>query len=295
MRTVALKLTASLFIVLMASAHAMSQQPRRYPPFTVVTRSTEYDASGNVVTVRMLTSYHSSTGDWRLVGRNGTDQYATVYRQGKGVYQSSSRSSRLIKMTDHAPGCPIRTAEELRRDPAFTRTEEVLGFTACVWTERPRKDFQVEHYFVPELGGGTPFKQVQTNTNGPKFVEEPVSVTLGEPAAIDVTGPDYLVIEQEPTFSNTLHQQLLVKSDPEYPVEALSQGASGVVKVTITVDESGNIIMARALPGNTPESLRMAATDAAYKARFKPTVVDGKPIVVKGIVEYEFILRKGNR
>ena len=295
MSTRILKLTASLFIGLLVSAQAIGQEPRRYPPFTLVTRSSEYDANSNLISVRFQTTYYSSTGDWRLVQRIGADEYATIYRHGKGVYQSSSRSSRQIKLTAHAPGCPIRTAEELRRDRNFTRTEQVLGFTAYVWTERLRNDFQVEHYFVPELGGGTPFKQIQTYTNGPKFVREPVSVTLGEPAASDVNGPDYLVIDQEPEFSNKLNQQLVSKPDPDYPADALSQRVSGRVMVMVTVDESGNVIVANALPGDSPESLRTAAIDAAYKATFKRTFVNGKPIVVKGIIEYTFVLPKENK
>ena len=62
-----------------------------------------------------------------------------------------------------------------------------------------------------------------------------------------------------------------------------------------TVDESGNVIAASALTGNSPESLRVAAADAAFKATFKPTVVDGRPIVSKGIIEYTFVLPKTNR
>jgi len=286
-----LRLTASLFIALLVSAYAMGQD-RSYPPYTVATRSTEYDANGNVVTVQTSTSFHSSTGDWRVVWRDGTAETATLYRRGQGVYQSNSRSSRIIKLTNHAPGCPIRTAEQLRADPKFTRTEQVLGFTAYVWTEHPFKDFQVEHYFVPELGGGIPFKQIQTYTNGPKFVKEPLSVTLGEPATADITGPDYLVIDQEPTFSKQLSQQLVSKPDPEYPAAALSERVAGYVQVTVTVDERGNVIMAGALPGKSPESLRAAAAEAAYKATFRPTFVNGRPVVVKGIIDYPFILPK---
>jgi hypothetical protein len=34
-----------------------------------------------------------------------------------------------------------------------------------------------------------------------KFVSQPINVTLGEPAAMEITGPDYLVIEQVPAFA----------------------------------------------------------------------------------------------
>ena len=270
---------------------AMAQQPRTYPPFTVVSRSTEYDAKGEIVSASTQTRYESSSGDWRSVGKSGGYEVASLYRRGRGVYMSNSRTLRTIKQSGHAPGCPIRTAEELRRDPKFDRTEEVLGFTAYVWIDRPKKDLQIEHYYVPELGGGTPFKQVTTYTNGPKFVSEPISVTLGEPDGSNITGPDYFVIEQEPIFLQNIREQLLSKPDPDYPAEALAKGVSGFVNVTVTVDEAGNVIVAGALTG-APQILREAAVEAAYKATFKPLIRDGIPVVTKGIIDYQFVLPK---
>lgn len=285
-------LIASLFVANLLCVAAMGQQPRKYPPFTSVTRLTEYDAKDQIVRVSTSIRYESSTGDWRVVGKSGNDEQATLYRRGKGVYQSNSRTTRIIKQSDHAPGCPLRSAEELRSDPKFTRTEEVLGFTAYVWVDRLSKDLQVEHYFVPELGGGTPFKQVTTYTNGRKFISEPISVTLGEPAATDVTGPDYLTIEQEPIFLRNIGDQLLSKPKPEYPADALFRGLSGSVNVTVTVDETGHVIAASALSGSAPQSLRDAALEAAYKALFRPIIIEGRAVVAKGFIDYQFVFRK---
>jgi TonB family protein len=271
---------------------AMAQQPRTYPAFTVVIRSTEYNAKGEVLSVSTNTRYESSSGDWRSVGKSAGYEVASLYRRGRGVYMSNSRTLRLIKESGHAPGCPIRTAEELRGDPKFDRTEEVLGLTAYVWIDRPNNDLQIEHYFVPELGGGTPFKQVTTYTNGPKFVSEPISVTLGEPDASNITGPDYIVIEQEPTFLNNLREQLLSKPDPDYPAEAVTRGVSGFVNVMVTVDQAGNVIVAGARPGSAPQILREAAVEAAYKATFKPIIRDGIPVVARGFIDYQFVLPK---
>ena len=285
-------LIALLFVANLLCVAAMGQQPRTYPPFTLVSRYTEYDAKGQILSVSTSTRYESSTGTWRSVSKSEDDEQATLYRRGKGVYQSNSRTNRIIKQSGHAPGCPLRTAEELRGDPKFVRTEEVLGFTAYVLADRRPNDVLIEHYFVPELGGGTPFKQVTTYTNGPKFVNEPVNVTLGEPNATDVTGPDYLAIEQEPIFLRNLGEQLLSKPDPDYPAEALSVGLSGFVNVTVTVDETGRVITAGALAGNAVQSLRQAAVEAAYKASFKTIVVEGRPVVAKGIISYQFVLPK---
>jgi TonB family protein len=257
-----------------------------------VSRLTEYDAREQIVRVSTHTRYESSNGDWRVAFKSGNDEQATLYRRGKGVYQSNSRATRIIKQSDHAPGCPLRTGEELRRDPKFSRTEEVLGYTAYVLIDRPSKDLQIEHYFVPELGGGTPFKQVTTYTNGPKFVNEPVSVKLGEPDATDLAGPDYLIIEQVPIFLRNIGEQLLSKPNPDYPADALSMGLSGFVNVTVTIDETGRVIAAASMSGTASQSLRDAAVEAAYKASFKPIFVEGRAVVAKGIIDYQFVLPK---
>lgn len=288
-------LVASLFVANLLCADAMGQvgqQPQTYPPFTVVIRYTEYDSKGEIVRVSTYTRYQSSNGDWRSVVKYGDEEHATLYRRGRGFYHSNSRTLRIIKSMDHAPGCPLRTAEELRHDRKFARTEEVLGFTAYVWVDRPAENLQMEHYFVPELGGGTPFKQVTAYKNGPKVVTEPISVTLGEPDAIDITGPDYLVIEQAPIFFRNLGEQLISKPDPDYPAEALARRLSGSVNVQVTVDENGSVINAGAMAGGAPQSLREAAVEAAYKASFKPVIVDGRAVVVNGIIDYHFVLPK---
>jgi len=290
MRSRVYTMVASLFVATLLCAEAMGQQS--YPPYTLVTRYTQYDANGETVRVSTNTRYQSSSGDWRSVGKVGSGEQATLYRRGRGVFHSDSRTSRLIKSMDHAPGCPIRTGEDLRRDPKFARTEEVLGLTAYVWIESPAKDMTVEHYFVPELGGGTPFKQVTTYKNGPKFVSEPLSVTLGEPAASDVTGPDYLIVDQPPVFLKNINEHLLSKPDPGYPTEALVHRWSGVVRVIVTVDETGAVITVTALDGFAPDSLRDAAMDAAYKASFKPVISEGKIVIAKGILDYRFDLPK---
>jgi len=281
---------AALFVATLLCVDATCQQP--YPPYTLVSRLTQYDANGEIVRVSTHTRYQSSTGDWRVVSKSDGAERATLYQRGRGVFNSDSRTSRIIKSTDHAPGCPIRTGEELRQDRKFARTEEVLGFTAHVLIESPSKDLLIEHYYVAELGGGTPFKQVTTYKDGPKFVEEPVSVTLGEPAAIDVTGPDYLVVEQTPVFVKNIDEHLFSKPNPDYPTEALVHGWSGVVLVMVIVDESGTVISYGCLDGFASQSLRDAAIEAAYKASFKPVIAAGKVVVAKGILDYRFVLPK---
>ncbi|HET8781692.1 MAG TPA: energy transducer TonB [Pyrinomonadaceae bacterium] len=287
-----LTFVATLFAANLLCGSVMGQQERKYPAYTLVTRSTEYGVKGEELRVWTSTRYESSTGDSRSVSKSDGYEHANLYRRGRGVYQSNSRTSRLIKEMSHAPGCPLRTAEELRADPKFARTEDVLGYTAYVLIDRTVKDLVLEHYYVAELGGGKPVKSKTTHASGFRFEAEPISIKLGEPDPLDVTGPDYLVIEQEPRWSNNLHEQVISKPDPEYPAEAIARGLSGTVSLMVTVDDLGQVVVAAVRPGSAPSPLREAAVEAAYKASFKPMVVDGRPAIARGFINYEFVLPK---
>lgn len=73
---------------------------------------------------------------------------------------------------------------------------------------------------------------------------------------------------------------------PAYPPAARAIGAQGVVTVQITVDETGNVISAKAVDGNP--LLRQAAVAAAWKAKFDPTKLSDVPVKVTGIITYNF-------
>jgi TonB family protein len=64
------------------------------------------------------------------------------------------------------------------------------------------------------------------------------------------------------------------------------------VNVTVTIDETGRVIFAGASAGRGPQSLCEAAVEAAYKASFKPAIVEGRAVVAKGFVDYQFVLPK---
>ena len=73
---------------------------------------------------------------------------------------------------------------------------------------------------------------------------------------------------------------------PVYSAAARAVGAKGAVTVQITVDEEGKVISAKALDGNP--MLRVAAVEAAWKAKFKPTTLTGVPVKVTGLITYHF-------
>ncbi|MGQ0542625.1 MAG: TonB family protein [Blastocatellia bacterium] len=75
---------------------------------------------------------------------------------------------------------------------------------------------------------------------------------------------------------------------PIYPVTARSIRATGVVRVEIVVNETGDVTEIQKTSGNA--LLQSAARDAIRKWKFKPFVVDGQPVRATGFVNFNFSL-----
>lgn len=73
---------------------------------------------------------------------------------------------------------------------------------------------------------------------------------------------------------------------PPYPAPAKAVGANGTVNVQVTIDETGNVISAKAVSGHP--LLRQAAEDAARKAKFTPTYLSKTAVKVNGLIVYNF-------
>ena len=75
---------------------------------------------------------------------------------------------------------------------------------------------------------------------------------------------------------------------PIYSAMAKMMRLQGDVTVQILIDESGNVVSAKAVSGHpilAPEAVR-----AARQARFKPTTLSGQPVKVSGLITYSFKL-----
>lgn len=85
-----------------------------------------------------------------------------------------------------------------------------------------------------------------------------------------------------------LNGKATTKPQPAYPALALAARAQGTVTVQVTVDEEGYIIEAKAVSGHP--LLHQAAVQAARQARFAPTLLEGKPVKVMGVITYNFVI-----
>ena len=93
-----------------------------------------------------------------------------------------------------------------------------------------------------------------------------------------------------PVESGVVNGKAISKPQPAYPAEAKHARAEGTVEVDMLISENGTVLSACAR-GDVHASLKAASEFAAYNARFTPTLLDGKPVKVRGVITYRFVLR----
>jgi protein TonB len=107
--------------------------------------------------------------------------------------------------------------------------------------------------------------------------------------------PEKKTEEQPPTqlqplrkSGGVLQGSALRRVSPTYPRLARVSRTTGAVVVEVVVDESGNVISARALDGHP--LLREAAVYAARQWKWKATLLSGVPVQVVGTITFNFTL-----
>jgi TonB family protein len=78
------------------------------------------------------------------------------------------------------------------------------------------------------------------------------------------------------------------KEKPSYPAAAAAARLSGKVFIQVEIDENGKVTDAKILCG--ADLLAVASREAAFKWRFKPTTLSGKPVKVMGVLTFNFEL-----
>jgi TonB family protein len=115
--------------------------------------------------------------------------------------------------------------------------------------------------------------------------------TLKQPAPLIIVGTLNGKTKEsgEKITRDVQNGRVLSLPQPEYPPLARAAHASGAVDVQVLIDEHGNVVWAQALLGHP--LLRPAAVAAARAAKFSPTVWDGEPVRVMGVITYNFVAR----
>lgn len=140
-----------------------------------------------------------------------------------------------------------------------------------------------------------PPKTEQPRIEQPKREDPPKQIVVQNPQPTDSTeavkqsGPAAETPKAEgPMDVGSLIAYATKQSSPVYPPAAKSMRSTGVVRVEVTVDESGQVAEVQKTSG--PPLLQTAAKDAVRKWRFKPFTRDGQPVRAVGFVNFNFSL-----
>lgn len=154
--------------------------------------------------------------------------------------------------------------------------------------------FDKHEYIPPGAGFG----------GGEKGVAAGVPPPPGPPVVTDaIEAPEARVVKPTPTPapeppkrqgpvrvpSSVLSGKAVAKPAPPYPPIARQIRQEGTVAVQIVVDEQGRVVSAKATSG--PPLLLLAAERAALQARFTPTMLNGQPVKISGVITYNFVLQ----
>ncbi|MCY3883664.1 MAG: energy transducer TonB [Gammaproteobacteria bacterium] len=111
-----------------------------------------------------------------------------------------------------------------------------------------------------DLSGGDGWTAIEFDTQGP-------------------SGPDIGIGD----YSSDGEYLPIVKVRPQYPRRALQRGIEGYVIVMFTVTENGTVEDPSVFEADPPGIFDRAAMQAALKFKYRPRVVDGVPIRVRGV------------
>lgn len=81
----------------------------------------------------------------------------------------------------------------------------------------------------------------------------------------------------------------ILKVQPAYPISAKRNRVQGTVLVQVVIDEIGSVTQTTIISG--PNELRNDSEEAAKQWRFRPTMVNGRPVKVQGILTFNFTLQ----
>ena len=92
--------------------------------------------------------------------------------------------------------------------------------------------------------------------------------------------------QSDPVSVGVLNGRAISLPKPDYSAAARQANATGSVTVQVTVDEQGNVIVAKAVSGHP--LLQESAVAAAREAKFSPATIEGQPVKISGVITYDF-------
>jgi len=191
----------------------------------------------------------------------------------------SPKGLRLEKMREAATAIKAMRFEPATKDGSPVRVQIRTEFK-CVDDLRSAQDEAVHDSpqgIVGDIPGGLP--QDGTSAIG--------GILSSEPQLPRVASPTHIRVAQ-----GVMRSFLVTKVNPNYPPEAQRQHVDGMVLLHIDIDNSGNV--SKVEPVSRHPLLIPAAIDAVKQWKYKPYLLNQKPVEVETTVPIKFVISGGN-
>ncbi|MFL6228916.1 MAG: energy transducer TonB [Pyrinomonadaceae bacterium] len=208
----------------------------------------------------------------------------------KGVPFSADAVTESVQLLGDGNRITHSSSAKLYRDTeGRTRREQSLGGVGALAAsgETPQT------VFINDPIAGTNYILNTESRTAQKAMQFFFKREGGEPAGAKAEG-NYTFTRKAPEGATAVISGGRINSkaqkpvQPTYPAVARAAGAQGSVDVEVVIDEQGKVESAKAVSGH--ELLREASVDAARQWVFSPTLLQGKPVKVKGVISFEFAL-----
>ncbi|MFL6254614.1 MAG: energy transducer TonB [Pyrinomonadaceae bacterium] len=209
---------------------------------------------------------------------------------------AEARSEEPRREESRAASSPARSNQIATRIEISTQTPYHTDRIASINTPevKPNQPVIIDGFnHDPEATGGPvgPHNNGSTYNSG-NNVGPAVTETFEPPPPAAIPTPKPAPPRQETRLitltSTIISSKAIEKPAPPYPAIAKAANVQGTVAVQIVIDEQGKVISAKAMSGHP--LLMNAAVQAAYRARFTPTLLGGQPVKVTGSIAYNFLL-----
>lgn len=115
---------------------------------------------------------------------------------------------------------------------------------------------------------------------------------VSQPVAVATPAPPAPVARPSAVTVSDLSTTMISAVPPRYPAEARRLKEEGTVVLLLTVGPDGRVADIHVSRSSGSNRLDNAALTAVKKWRWSPTLRNGQPVPVRGIVEIPFVLKK---
>jgi len=199
---------------------------------------------------------------FRPLGRGGCGGWAADDDPLLAIYDSRGSRVAALKAGDLLSSYDVR---QIARSDDFVRLE--------LRHESESREVAVLRIPAPSAGGE------------PRFEERRVELATG--ALLDARRDVYPVPRAYAEPAGELFARAIYAPLPELPILAYKANIRGAVRVELLVSEDGEVLDVRATK-TLPFGMDAAAVAAARQWRFKPAIVDGRPVRTRGEILFRF-------